>query len=118
MITVRGCGFPIDRYYHADYNVWVQPGAPGVDGGVRQTFACFAPDEEATFVLATGERPRDDADARLIAHVLVTRTLLMAGEGAGLYGVPPGAGGPMFRAYDKRTGAIAGEITDVRRFLS
>ena len=30
MITERGCGFPIDRYYHADYNVWVQPGAPGV----------------------------------------------------------------------------------------
>ncbi len=56
-----------------------QPGAPGVEGGVRRTFACFAPDEEATFVLPTGERPRDDADARLIAHILVTRTLLGAG---------------------------------------
>jgi glycine cleavage system H protein len=24
MIVVRGCVFPDDRYYHADYNVWVQ----------------------------------------------------------------------------------------------
>jgi glycine cleavage system H protein len=30
MITVRGCNFPLDRYYHADYNVWLQPGADGV----------------------------------------------------------------------------------------
>lgn len=30
MITVRSCKFPLDRYYHADYNVWVQPGANGV----------------------------------------------------------------------------------------
>ena len=30
MITLRGCTFPLDRYYHADYNVWVQPGANGV----------------------------------------------------------------------------------------
>lgn len=55
------------------------PGAPGVEGGVQRTFACFAPDEEATFLLPTGERPRDDTDARLIGHILVTRTLLAAG---------------------------------------
>jgi glycine cleavage system H protein len=24
MIVVRGCEFPQDRYYHAEYNVWVQ----------------------------------------------------------------------------------------------
>lgn len=24
MIVVRGCGFPEDRYYHANYNVWVR----------------------------------------------------------------------------------------------
>jgi glycine cleavage system H protein len=24
MIVVRGCAFPQDRYYHVDYNVWVQ----------------------------------------------------------------------------------------------
>jgi glycine cleavage system H protein len=24
MIVVRGCEFPEDRHYHADYNVWVQ----------------------------------------------------------------------------------------------
>lgn len=56
-----------------------QPGAPGVQGGVRHTFACFPLEEDATFVLPSGERPRDDADARLIAHILVTRTLLGAG---------------------------------------
>jgi len=56
-----------------------QPGASGYDGGVRGTFACFAPGEEATFVLPTGERPRDDAEARLLAHILVTRVLLGAG---------------------------------------
>jgi hypothetical protein len=56
-----------------------QPGAPGFVDGVRHTFACFAPDEEAELVLPTGERATDDAEARLIAHTLVTRTLLGAG---------------------------------------
>ena len=45
------------------------------------------------------------------AGMLVTSTLLMAGEGSGLYATPPGSGGPMFRAYDKRTGRIVGEVT-------
>ncbi len=56
-----------------------RPGAPGYEGGVRGTFACFGPDEPAAFTLPGGERPRDDADARLIAHILVTRVLLGAG---------------------------------------
>ena len=43
------------------------------------------------------------------AGILVTKTLLLAGEGSGFYD-PRGAGGPMFRAYDKKTGAIVGEI--------
>ena len=30
MIVVRGCEFPDDRYYHADYNVWVQRGENGI----------------------------------------------------------------------------------------
>ncbi len=29
MIVVRGCEFPEDRHYHADYNVWVQRAANG-----------------------------------------------------------------------------------------
>ena len=57
-----------------------QPGAPGYEGGVRSTFACFAPDEDASsFTLPTGERPASDDEGRLIAHILVTRTLLGAG---------------------------------------
>ncbi len=29
MIIVRGCEFPEDRHYHADYNVWVQRSGQG-----------------------------------------------------------------------------------------
>ena len=36
--------------------------------------------------------------------LLVTKTLLFAGEGSGLFAVAPGSGGPMFRALDKKTG--------------
>ncbi|GAB2553855.1 outer membrane protein assembly factor BamB family protein [Spirosoma aerophilum] len=41
--------------------------------------------------------------------MLVTKTLLFAGEGAGLYG-SDGGGGNKFRAYDKSTGTIVSEI--------
>lgn len=58
-----------------------QPGAPGVTEGVTTTFACFAPDEVATLVLPTGERPAGDEAARFMGHVLLTRTLLAAGLG-------------------------------------
>ncbi|MDA0271466.1 MAG: hypothetical protein O2798_10285 [Chloroflexi bacterium] len=56
-----------------------QPGAPGYEGGVRGTFACFAPDEEATLTLSTGEHAVSDAEARLLGHLLVTRVLMAAG---------------------------------------
>ncbi len=55
------------------------PGAPGYECGIRSTFACFAPDEEAAFALPTGERPASDEEGRFLAHVLVTRTLLAVG---------------------------------------
>ncbi len=42
------------------------------------------------------------------AGMLVTKTLLFAGEGAGLYGV--WGGGAMFRAHDKKTGEVLAEI--------
>jgi quinoprotein glucose dehydrogenase len=41
--------------------------------------------------------------------LLVTKTLLFAGEGAGLYGGQTG-GGRKFRAHDKATGAILSEL--------
>lgn len=56
-----------------------QPGAVGYDCGLRTTFACFAPDEDAALTLPTGEETTTDEEARFIAHVLVTRTLLAAG---------------------------------------
>jgi quinoprotein glucose dehydrogenase len=42
--------------------------------------------------------------------ILVTKTLVFAGEGSGLFAVPPGSGGPMFRAYDKLTGETVFEF--------
>lgn len=41
--------------------------------------------------------------------MLVTKSLLFAGEGAGLYGGQTG-GGPIFRAHDKATGEIISEF--------
>ena len=43
--------------------------------------------------------------------IIVTKSLVFAGEGSGLFAVPGRAsGGPMFRAYDKSTGAVVGEF--------
>lgn len=42
--------------------------------------------------------------------MLITKTLLFAGEGSGLY-VSDGGGGNKFRAYNKKTGAILSELT-------
>jgi quinoprotein glucose dehydrogenase len=44
------------------------------------------------------------------AGILVTKTLIFAGEGSGLFATPPGSGGPMFRAYDKITGEVISEF--------
>jgi quinoprotein glucose dehydrogenase len=41
--------------------------------------------------------------------MLVTKTLLFAGEGSGLFAAY-GGGGRMFRAHDKGTGAILAEL--------
>src|SRR5262249_35634098 len=42
--------------------------------------------------------------------LMVTKTLLFAGEGSGLFAVAPGSGGPMFRALDKKSGATIFEF--------
>jgi quinoprotein glucose dehydrogenase len=42
--------------------------------------------------------------------ILVTKALVFAGEGSGLFAVAPGSGGPMFRAYDKKTGTVVSEF--------
>ncbi len=44
------------------------------------------------------------------AGILVTKTLFFAGDGNGLFNFMDGAGGPMFRAYDKATGEVISEI--------
>ena len=42
--------------------------------------------------------------------ILVTKTLVFAGEGGGLFATPTWAGGPMFYAYDKHTGETIWEF--------
>tara|TARA_B100001123_G_scaffold401666_1_gene488600 strand:+ start:12907 stop:14889 length:1983 start_codon:yes stop_codon:yes gene_type:complete len=43
--------------------------------------------------------------------IIVTKSLVFAGEGSGLFAVPRRAsGGPMFRAYDKFTGELVSEF--------
>ena len=43
--------------------------------------------------------------------IIVTKSLVFAGEGSGLFAVPGRAsGGPMFRAYDKQTGDVVSEF--------
>jgi quinoprotein glucose dehydrogenase len=44
------------------------------------------------------------------APLLVTRTLLFSGDGAGLFASGPGGGGPNFRALDKATGETLFEM--------
>jgi quinoprotein glucose dehydrogenase len=44
------------------------------------------------------------------APLLVTRTLLFSGDGGGLFAAPAGAGGPLFRALNKKTGATIYEM--------
>ena len=40
----------------------------------------------------------------------MTKTLLFGADGPGLFNAGPGAGGKMFRAIDKKTGAIVYEM--------
>src|SRR5215470_19906174 len=44
------------------------------------------------------------------APLLVTKTLLFSGDGAGLFSSGPGGGGKKFRALDKRTGQTIHEM--------
>jgi glycine cleavage system H protein len=55
-MRVRGCDFPEDRYYHADFNVWIKEETPGVlllgatSFGVAQAveFVAFLPKADGT----------------------------------------------------------------------
>jgi quinoprotein glucose dehydrogenase len=44
------------------------------------------------------------------APLLVTRTLLFSGDGSGMFASGPSGGGPLFRALDKKTGALIHEM--------
>ena len=42
--------------------------------------------------------------------IMVTKTLVFAGEGSGLFAVAPYSGGPMLRIFDKKTGNLISEF--------
>ncbi len=44
------------------------------------------------------------------APLMVTKTVLFAGDGSGQFAAPPGAGGPMFRVLNKKTGDLIHEM--------
>lgn len=44
------------------------------------------------------------------APLMVTKTVLFAGDGSGQFAAPPGAGGPMFRVLNKKTGELIHEM--------
>ena len=52
--------------------------------------------------------PRTGKPSR--SGILVTKTLVFAGEGGGLFATPTWAGGEMFHAYDKQTGETIWEM--------
>ena len=60
MARVRGCDFPEDRYYHADYNVWLKDGEPGTmvlgatsyGAALAIEFLAFLPRPDGTVVEA------------------------------------------------------------------
>jgi quinoprotein glucose dehydrogenase len=42
--------------------------------------------------------------------IMVTKTLVFAGEGGGLFAAAPYTGGPLLRAIDKKTGEVISEF--------
>ena len=68
-----------------------------------------APDYVKNHPLLAGvQLPKTGRPGR--SGIMVTKTLVFAGEGAGLQGEAFGAGGSMFRAYDKKTGETLWEF--------
>ena len=59
------------------------------------------------------EIPRTGKPER--SGILVTRTLMFAGEGAGVFATPTWAGGPMLYAYDKRDRRLSSGNSSCRR---
>jgi quinoprotein glucose dehydrogenase len=77
-------------------HVWMVPNADTPD------YVKNSPALKGVTIPKTGRQER--------SGIFVTKTLVFAGEGSGLFATGKFAGGPMFRAYDKRTGQIVAEF--------
>jgi quinoprotein glucose dehydrogenase len=77
-------------------HVWMAPNGPTPE------FVRNHPALKGVELGATGQPER--------APLLVTKTLLFAGDGAGLFSAAAGAGGTGFRALDKKTGKVIHEM--------
>ncbi len=102
-LTVQGLPLfkpPYGRITAIDLNsgdhLWMVPNAETPD------FVKNHPALKGATVPKTGRQDR--------SALLVTKTLMFAGEGYGGFAVPRGSGGPMFRAYDKRNGEVVSEL--------
>lgn len=73
-MIVRGCEFPEDRYYHADFNVWVKDESPGVALlGATSYGAALAVEFVAFLPKATGTRA---AAGRAVGLLELSKTMV------------------------------------------
>lgn len=57
-MIIRGCDFPEDRHYHADFNVWVKEASPGIvllgatsfGAALAEEFVAFLPKADGTAI--------------------------------------------------------------------
>ncbi|HVS62028.1 MAG TPA: pyrroloquinoline quinone-dependent dehydrogenase [Thermoanaerobaculia bacterium] len=112
------------RYNHSRGNPATGPqGLPLVKPPWGRITAIDLDTGEHVWMVSNGETPPSVRDHPALAGldipatgragragVLVTRTLLFAGEGPGMYAEPRESGGPIFRAFDKQTGEILAEL--------
>ena len=106
--------------------VWSGTGSSGAPVGEATlgTHHCHRPEyRDHVWMVPNGEAPDFVRDHPVLSNItlpktgrpgrpalMVTKTLLFAGEGSGLLGEQPFAGGRIFRAYDKGTGEVIWEF--------
>jgi quinoprotein glucose dehydrogenase len=105
-----------------DTNLELPNGLPAVKPPYGSLVAIDLNKGDILWTVANGNGPREHPALKALhlpplgtlgrASVLLTKTLLFLGEGMGRGAarIPSWGGGKMFRAYDKKTGAVISEI--------